>query len=340
MHGETDPGERIAGLRLERIRFQAMGCPCCLRVYTATRREAAAVADAAVAEVRRLEAKYSRYRDDSLTSRIRRSAGAAEGIDVDAETAGLLDYAETCFVHSGGLFDLTAGVLRRAWDFRSGRLPSSGAVAALLERVGWQRVEWRAPRLRLPVAGMELDFGGCVKEYAADRVAELCRSLGVRHGLVDLGGDLAVVGPHPEGARGGRAWHVGVRDPRRPDRAFAWVALGDGGLATSGDYERFMEVDGRRYGHVLDPRSGWPVDGVRSVTVAAPHCLVAGSAATIALLRGAEDGPRWLDELGLPSLRVEADGRVSGGLGTPIRGAAAAGDGWAACARRSAATAA
>jgi thiamine biosynthesis lipoprotein len=287
-----------------------MGCPCALHVYAADERELERAIGAAVDEVARLERKYSRYRDDSLASAINRSAGSREGSEVDPETAGLLDYADTCWRESGGRFDVTSGVLRRAWNFKSGRLPSSAEVAALLPLVGWGRVEWRRPRLRLPVPGMELDFGGYVKEYAADRVAERLREAGVRHAMVDLGGDLCAVGPHPDG----RPWNVGIRDPRRPERALATLPLQRGGLATSGDYERCMIVDGVRYSHLLDPRTGWPVRGLASVSVVAPHCLVAGTATTIALLLGPREGARWLDRLGLPSLRVDERGRVSGAL--------------------------
>lgn len=288
--------------------FRAMGSPCEVRLHPRPGVEGEAVAEAAVEEIRRLERKFSRYRDDSLASRINRSAGDARGVEVDAETASLLDYAATAWRQSGGLFDPTSGVLRRAWSRLTTRLPRPEELAALLRHVGWQHVRWRSPLLQLP-AGVELDFGGFVKEYAADRVAELCRRMGVRHGLVDLGGDLAVVGAHPDGS----PWRIGIRDPRDPARALASVDLFAGGIATSGDYERFVVIDGKRYSHLLDPRSGWPVDGPAGVTVAAPHCLVAGSASTIAMLKGSSAG-EWLAGLGLPHLVVGSDGAQAGPL--------------------------
>ncbi len=294
------------------LRFKAMGSPCELRLYG---ERAESAARAAQAEVARLEAKYSRYRADSLASRINASAGDAAGVEVDAETARLLDYAATAWRESGGRFDVTSGILRRAWDFKSGRVPTREEVAALLPRIGWDKLTWRAPRLVLPLAGMEIDLGGVVKEYAADLAAAKCRELGVRHGLVDLGGDLAVVGPHPDG----RPWRIGVRDPRAPERALLHVALARGGIATSGDYERCMVVDGVRYGHILDPRTGWPVSGLASVSVAAEACLVAGTLTTSAMLRGASGGA-WLDALGARSVWVDESGRVGGSL---ARGAAA-----------------
>jgi thiamine biosynthesis lipoprotein len=287
-----------------------MGSPCELHLYADTKARSDEVAVAAREEIARLESKYTRYREDSLTSSINRSAGDADGITVDDETASLLDYAQTAYEQSDGLFDITSGILRRVWNFGSGRLPEPAQIAALLPLIGWHRVAWERPRLVLPTAGMEIDFGGFVKEYAADRVAALCRRLGVHHGLVDLGGDLAVVGPHPDRS----PWHVGIRHPRRPGTAMATIALAAGGIASSGDYERCMSVDGRRYGHVLDPKTGWPVDGLASVSVTASHCLIAGSATTIAMLKGAEAGPAWLDELGLPNLRMTQNGAIDGTL--------------------------
>ncbi len=283
-----------------------MGSPCEVRVY-AEDGEAQATLAAARAEVLRLEAKYSRYRDDSLATRINRSAGDATGVAVDPETAQLLDYADTCHRQSEGLFDITSGILRRAWNLKSGRLPEPAELDALLPLVGWQKVRWRAPHIVLPLAGMQLDFGGYVKEYAADRAAALCRARGVRNGLVDLGGDLAVIGPHPDGA----PWRVGVRDPHAPERALGALPLGWGAIASSGDYERCMIVAGVRYGHILDPRTGWPVHGLAAVSVAANHCLVAGTLTTIAMLKGAQ-GAAWLEAIGAHCLYVTDSGRVSG----------------------------
>jgi thiamine biosynthesis lipoprotein len=293
-------------------RFKAMGSPCELRLY-GDRAELAA--RAAHDEVSRLEAKFSRYREDSLASRINAAAGDAAGVDVDSETARLLDYAATAWRESGGRFDVTSGILRRAWNFKSGRVPGRDEISALLPLVGWDKLEWRAPRLVLPLRGMEIDFGGYVKEYAADLAAAKCREQGVRHGLVDLGGDLAVIGGHPDG----RPWRIGVRDPRAPGRALLQLSLTSGGVATSGDYERCMVVDGVRYGHILDPRTGWPVRGLASVTVTAGACLVAGTLTTSAMLRG-ESGGAWLDALGAASVWIDELGRVGGQLARGIRG--------------------
>lgn len=266
----------------------------------------------AIAEIERLEQRYSRYREDSFLSAINRVAEAGGSIDVDPETAGLLDYAATCHAESGGLFDITSGILRRVWSFKQGRdarIPEPAEIAPLLERVGFSKLVWRAPVLEFPIAGLELDFGGIVKEYAADRVAALLQAAGAPHALVNLGGDIRVAGPRADG----RAWQVGIRHPRRPDALLRSVALSEGALSTSGDYERCIEIDGVRYGHVLDPRTGWPVRFMASASVVGPLCVVAGSASTIGLLQG-EGGAAWLADLGLPCLWVDVDGRIGGSL--------------------------
>lgn len=286
-----------------------MGSPCEIQLELAPAERAESGLAAAIAEVERLEARYSRYRESSFLSQINRVAAQGGEIEVDPETAGLLDYAATCHAQSDGLFDITSGILRRAWRFQEKRLPSPGEVGALLDRVGWHRLVWRSPRLGFPTAGLELDFGGIVKEYAADRVAALLQAEGLRHALVNLGGDIRAAGPRADGT----PWQVGIRDPRRPGEILMRVALREGALSTSGDYERCIEIDGVRYGHVLDPRTGWPVRFMASASVLAPLCVVAGSASTIAMLRG-EDGPAWLEGLGLPCLWVDVEGRLGGSL--------------------------
>lgn len=290
--------------------FKAMGGPARLRLETDDPAAADVAIAAAVAEVERLEQKYSRYRDDSLASVINAAAGSGQAVPVDPETAGLLHYADTVWRESGGLFDLTSGILRRAWDFKAGRLPRQSEIDALLPLVGWDKVERDGDSIALPLAGMELDFGGCVKEYAADSAAAQLRQHGIGSALVDLAGDMVALGT-PQDAEG---WPVGIRHPVEKESAIARVTLPGGALASSGDYERCLEIDGRRYGHILDPRTGWPVGGLVAVSVLAPQCLVAGSSATIAMLKPAVEALAWLDELGLPWLAIDADLRCHGTL--------------------------
>jgi FAD:protein FMN transferase len=246
-------------------------------------------------------------RGDSELARINRVAAAGGSTDIDAETAGLVAYAKACFQSSGGTFDITSGLLRQAWNFRDARLPEPAQIDALLPRIGLDKVTLSDRHLAFAQAGMELDFGGLGKEYAADRAAEVCGEREARHGFVDLGGDIRVIGPQPDG----QPWRIGIRDSRDGAALAAEVALDGGALATSGDYERFIEVDGVRYCHILDPRTGWPVRGLSSVTVISERCLVAGSLATAAMLKGSQGGA-WLESLGVRHIAIDDRGRRSG----------------------------
>ncbi len=301
-------------MRRFRQSFRAMACQNVLEVFARSEAEALAAMGAAIAEVLRIEAKYSRYRDDSVVSRINRAAGES-AVAVDAETAGLIQYASACYQQSGGLFDITSGVLRRAWDFKSGRPPPRERIAALLPLVGFDKlnVERRAggDRVSLQRPGMEIDFGGFGKEYAADRAAAALLSHGLANAFVNLGGDVVVTGPQASG----EAWQLGVQHPRQDAALLAQLPIASGAVATSGDYERYFDFEGRRYSHILDPRSGDSVEGWQSVTVLAPTCLVAGSVTTIAMLKGFDDGLAWLAQSGLRYLAVDLTGATHTGQG-------------------------
>lgn len=293
---------------LFRHAFTAMGSPCEIQLYASDAAQAQAVAEPAIADVQRLEARYSRYRSDSLLTQINRVAAAGGSTEVDEETARLLDYADACHRQSDGLFDITSGLLREVWRFRDGALPDAGRIEALLHRIGWHRVRWAAPHIAF-APGMELDLGGVVKEYAADRAAALCRQAGAACGIVNLGGDVRVIGAQPDGS----PWRIGLQHPRERGASLGTLLLHRGAVATSGDYERCIMVDGVRYGHVLNPKTGWPVRHLAAVSVVGELCVVAGSASTIALLKEA-DGPVWLASLGLPHCWVDVDGNTGGSL--------------------------
>ena len=293
-------------MKLFRQTFRAMAAEHEIQLAAPDIDRARRAADAAIADVMRIEAKYSRYRDDSVTSRINGAAGGFE-VAIDAETAALLRYADECYGLSGGLFDITSGVLRRVWDFRRDPpvLPTPAELASAVALVGWREVEWTAKAIRLPRAGMQIDFGGIGKEYAADRVATICLEHGLRHGLVNLGGDIRAIGPQADGS----PWRVGIRHPRVQDAAVAGFDLVAGALATSGDYERYFEIAGQRYCHILNPKTGMPVRYWQSVSVVSPLCVVAGSCATIAMLLETE-APAFLESQGVQWLGVEADGSL------------------------------
>lgn len=267
--------------------FAAMACACEILVECAAdETQARALVEAAAQCAWRIEDKFSRYRTDNIVHAINTSGGAT--VTVDDETGNLLDFAAKLTELSAGRFDITSGVLRRAWTFDGGnRVPTQSDVDELLLLVGWHRAEWRRPKLRL-LPNMQIDFGGIGKEYAVDTATKLCYELAPECSvLVNLGGDLAVRNPRRDGV----PWRVGIEAARQEGAAVKLIDLTRGGLATSGDSRRFILKDGRRYSHILDAQTGWPVpDAPRSITVVADTCTQAGTLTTLAMLQGAQAG--------------------------------------------------
>ena len=261
--------------------FRAMATPCEVRLETDDESLALRVAAAVENEARRIEAKFSRYRNDSVVGRINALAG--ETMTVDAETAHLLDFADKCFELSAGLFDITSGVLRRIWRFDgSDRIPTGSQIASIAKLVGWRKVRWRASTIMLP-EGMEIDLGGLAKEYAVDKALGAVREITSLPALVNFGGDLRVSGLRRNGVR----WKVAIESVESDGQVAGLLELADGAIATSGDARRFLLKDGIRYGHILNPKTGRPVKHApRSVTVTAATCVEAGMIATLAVLQG------------------------------------------------------
>ena len=263
-------------------RFVAMASPCEVLIDDAPSPLAQQVLNAVAAEAWRIERRFSRYRIDSAVHNINENAGC-ETV-VDDECANLLDFAATLTRLSEGAFDITSGVLRKAWTFDGGEhVPSQLQIDALLESVGWHKVEWRRPLLKLR-RGMQIDLGGIGKEYAVDAAALLVERIAPGLScLINFGGDVAVRNTRQDG----KPWRVGIENCTRMGAADRVVQLTRGALATSGDSRRFVFRGGHRYSHILDARTGWPVrNAPHSITVAADTCTQAGTITTLAMLQG------------------------------------------------------
>ncbi|MET0535849.1 MAG: FAD:protein FMN transferase [Steroidobacter sp.] len=266
-------------------KFTAMGGPCEVLIENTSEQLARTIADAAASTAWRIERKFSRYRRDNVVHLINTSNGRI--VDVDPETARLLDYANTLTTLSEGRFDITSGVLRKVWTFDGGsRVPTQQQIAAVLSDVGWRKVTWNAAALQLQLQpGMEIDFGGIGKEYAVDTAARLVETIAPGLScLINFGGDVAVLNRRSDG----QPWLVGIESAMSPGAPEQLIHLNHGALATSGDSRRYVLSGGERYSHILDARTGWPVRGApRSITVAANTCSQAGTATTLAMLQGA-----------------------------------------------------
>lgn len=259
------------------------------------------------------EQRYSRYRPDSLVSMINRRAGSKRFTAVDEETQALLDFADQLWRASEGLFDITSGPLRRAWRFQGIGSAEPEHIASALELVGWHHVQREAASILLPLEGMEIDLGGLVKEYAVDSAIRLMRDAGVRSAMLELAGDVGVLGSQANG----HPWQIGVRDPFESG-SICTLNLADSSVATSGSYERKLNFSGKDYGHLLDPRSGWPTEGPVSVSVIGQSCLIAGAISTVACLHEEEKAIEWLEEANLPWLMVNRLGGTSGPIASDL----------------------
>ena len=219
--------------------------------------------------------------------------------------------------YNNGLFDITSGVLRKVWDFKSAKIPIQSEIKEILPLIGLQKLERKDESVRLRHKDMQIDLGGIGKEYAVDRVAALLLKQGIgldghesigfqgASALINFGGDVRALNAKPDG----RAWQIGIQDPRKPEVCFANVNLSQGALTTSGDYERFLEVDGKRFCHILNPFTGMPVSYWRSITVLAPLASIAGATSTVAMLLEERAIP-YLRDSGFAYLAVDCDGVV------------------------------
>ena len=270
-----------------------MASPCQILMATNDQSVADKMLALASQEAWRIEEKYSRYRNDSIVSKINGSDG--EPISLDDETSHLLDFAKMSYELTDGLFDITSGVLRKVWQFdKSGSVPSAEQIAEVLPHIGFEKLIWNKPSLTVK-PGMQIDLGGIGKEYAVDRVLNQLQSLDDIPLLVNFGGDIAANRPQANG----KPWLVGIERPSQQGISSELLEFWQGGLATSGSTYRFLLKDGERYGHVLNPKTGWPIAGAPlSVTVSAQTCTQAGMLATFSMLQG-EDAEDFLADQGV-----------------------------------------
>lgn len=269
-----------------KVGFTAMACPCEILIRSKSLIEVEKLAELAHTETLRIEQKFSRYLQDNIVHAINNSNGRP--VAIDAETKQLLQYAGECYQLSDGLFDVTSGILRQCWSFKGKAVqPDKKKIHALLQMVGWEKIQIDGDQITLK-PGMEIDFGGIGKEYAVDKVSQLLYQSSGLPIMVNFGGDIMILGSEDTG----EPWSIGISDPDRPESPVGMIELFKGAVTTSGVAHRHCFVNGKRLGHILNPRTGWPVsDAPRSVTVVANYCLEAGMLSTLAMLNGKHAEP-------------------------------------------------
>lgn len=279
-------------------------------VVAGTEQKASGAIEAAFVEIGRLEKLMNYYADDSEVSAINHSAGVAP-VRVSPETMEVIEKALFVSAETYGAFDITVGPLVRLWDFRTGKIPEAADISRARERVDYTQVKLdkNTGTVFLENKGMEIDLGGILKGYAADRAAAVLRKEGIASGIVTVGGEVKAFGVRPDGT----AWKVGVTNPRKrgpDDEIMATVRLSDKAISTSGDYERFFIRDGLRYHHVLDPATGSPGPLCRSVTVVTDEGAMSDAFATAVFILGPDKGMEVLTRLGFDGIIIASDGVV------------------------------
>ncbi|GHE77284.1 FAD:protein FMN transferase [Thalassotalea profundi] len=258
-----------------------MASPCEVLIDCNDKLLANNIASAIAKEAWRIEDKYSRYNIQSVCGQLNEKAG--QSCAIDNETFLLLQFADQCFQISNGLFDITSGILRKIWHFDcSDNIPTQKEVSHLLPFIGWSKTSLTDATFTM-LPNMEIDLGGIGKEYAVDKAILIAKKMSTYPTLINFGGDIAVTGPRNEN----QAWLIGVEHPSLKEKNNVMVKIKTGAIATSGDANRYLLKNGKRYGHVLNVKTGWSVEEPpNAITVAAPQCIQAGFLATLALLHG------------------------------------------------------
>lgn len=252
--------------------------------------------DACEEEVRRIEALLTEFQEHSETSLVNRNAGI-QPVGVSQEMYDLLLRCRNISRLTGGAFDITSSVFKKIYRFtnETAAFPSRNDISAVFEKTGYDKVQLlTSNRVFLPVAGMRIGFGGIGKGYAADRVKTLLKTRGVTSAVINASGDIAVWGQRADGS----PWRIGISHPDFPERMLLWLpATNEMCIATSGNYEKFFECDGIRYGHTIDPATGLPVLGIKSVTVISPGAELSDALATAVTVKGRYAGIHFIDQL-------------------------------------------
>jgi len=267
--------------------------------------------DLAVAEIKRIEALLTTFSEDSQTSQINRNAGIAP-VAVDAEVFRLIERSIAISGITQGAFDITYGGLDKSlWNFDRNMtaLPDAATARKMVHLIDYRNIELDPENCTvfLRKKGMRIGFGGIGKGYAADRARRFLKSAGVSAGIINASGDLATWGMQPDG----RPWTVGISNPDNPDLPFSYLNISDKAIATSGNYEKFVMIGGKKYSHTIDPKTGMPVHGIKSVTVICDSAEFADAMATPVSVMGVRAGLFLIDQVpGLHAIVIDDDNRV------------------------------
>ncbi|MGO3708302.1 FAD:protein FMN transferase [Mesonia hippocampi] len=252
--------------------------------------------DTAIAEISRIEKLISSWDDNSQTSEINRNAGI-KPVKVDKELFDLIERAIAISKLTDGAFDISYASMDKIWKFDGSmaKMPSKEEITASVEKVGYQNIvlDKMNSTIFLKLEGMKIGFGAIGKGYAADMAKNLLISKGVPSGIINASGDMNTWGKQPNG----NEWKVAITNPMDKNKVFALLPITNGAVVTSGNYEKYVNFNGKRYTHIIDPRTGYPSTGIISVTVFAPKAELADALATSVFVMGKEAGLDRINQL-------------------------------------------
>ncbi len=281
-----------------------------ITVATTSEETAKSAIDAAYQELDRLGILLNFYADDSELSAVNRNAGITPMI-VSPDTLEIIKAAVFAGEQTNGGFDVTIGPIVKLWNFKDKTMPTKDQVAEKSAHVGFENIviNEAASTVFLKKAGVKIDLGGIIKGFAADKAVEILKKYGIEDGIVAVAGDIITFGTQLNG----RPWHIGIQNPRQEgndDALLATIDLKDKGISTSGDYQRFFIIDGVRYHHLLNPKTGFPESRCRSVTIIAEKAVLTDAFATGIFVMGPDEGLKVLERLGMDGIIVDSNGNV------------------------------
>lgn len=253
--------------------------------------------DAAIREIQRIEQLLTTYSEDSETNLINRNAGIS-AVPVSRETFELIQRSIRISAITQGAFDITYGsVDKRLWNFDTHmqRLPDKVTAKKMVRLINYRNIilDDETTTVLLKEKGMRIGFGGIGKGYAAEKAKYVMKEMGVKSGIVNASGDLSTWGYQPDG----KPWTIGIADPNAVGRLFSYMNITNMAIATSGNYEKYIMIDGKRYSHTIDPRTGLPVRGIKSVTIISVNAEIADAMATPVMIMGTRAGLDMIDQI-------------------------------------------
>ena len=294
--GSVQAQQPAQGLKTQKKVLLLMGTRFELVAVSENEELANKAIESGIKEIQRIEALISEWQPTSQTSAINQRAGIMP-VPVDEELYELIRRSLRISELTGGAFDISWAAADKVWKFDGSmkEMPSPEAVKNSIRHIGYQKIQLipETHSVYLQEKGMKIGFGAIGKGYAANRARDVMRNMGIQSGVVNAAGDLITWGKQADG----QPWHIGIADPAEKDKVFSWLTANETAVVTSGSYEKFAEINGKRYAHIIDPRTGYPATGMKSVTIICPDAELADALATATMVLGQEEGLYLINQL-------------------------------------------